>query len=209
MSDELPPLPEDLAFLRDVTPPAPPPGFEDAVAAKLATSWAVGAVAKGLSLAKLISGAALVLTGVGLGVVLDRTVFPPEPKQIEVRVEVPVVTPAPPPVVVVQQQPMVVIDAGPVELKRAPATKPEGARDLSLSTERALLEVARTALAKGDLPAAFAALEQHERDFARGRLEEEREALLIKTLHTAGREEEATARTARFQQRFPDSLLMP
>jgi hypothetical protein len=201
MSDELPPLPDELAFLREVEPPSPPPGFEDAVAAKLATSWAVGTVAKGLSLAKLISGgAALLLTGVGLGVVLDRTVFQPAPidagKSVEVRVEVP-----PPPVV---------IDAGVIEPKHAvTAPKPEGSRDLSLSAERGLLEVARSALAKGDLPGAFAALEQHERDFANGRLEEEREALLIKTLHTAGREREATERATRFQQRFPDSLLMP
>lgn len=198
MSDELPPLPDELAFLREVEPPSPPPGFEDAVAAKLATSWAVGAVAKGLSLAKLISGgAALLLAGVGLGVVVDRTVLPP--RTVEVRVEVPVVA-APPGVV----------DAGVIEPKHAvTAPKPEGSRDLSLSAERGLLEVARSALAKGDLPGAFAALEQHEHDFASGRLEEEREALLIKTLHAAGREREATERTARFQQRFPDSLLMP
>ena len=87
--------------------------------------------------------------------------------------------------------------------------KPASGRDVSLSAERALLEVARAAMAKGDLPATFTALEKHERDFAKGRLAEEREALFIQALHAAGRETEAASRTERFNKQFPDSLLAP
>jgi MFS-type transporter involved in bile tolerance (Atg22 family) len=72
-----------------------------------------------------------------------------------------------------------------------------------------LIEVARAAMAKGELTATFTALGKHERDFANGRLAEEREALFIQALHAAGREVEAAARTERFNKQFPDSLLQP
>lgn len=229
--NELPPLSKELAALRDAArPPRPPQGFEDRVAAKLAQSMltipqapsptdAATASAQ-LPLAKLISGGVLVLlTGVGLGVALDRNVLQPPPvvapppvisaPVVPVVVPVaPVVVPEPPPPVepvkvVVAPQPKPV-----VPVVEVPA-KPASGRDVSLSAERALLEVARAAMAKGDLPATFTALEKHQHDFANGRLAEEREALFIQALHAAGREAEAATRTERFNKQFPDSLLAP
>lgn len=239
--NELPPLSKELAALREAArPPKPPAGFEDRVAAKLAQSMLAipqtpsssGAATAGaqLPLAKVISGGVLVLlTGVGLGVALDRNVLQPPPVVAPPPVVVTApVAPAPAPSVVVPEPPLPpvepskvvaptpkpvvpVVEAPPkpvAPVVEAPAN-PVGGRDVSLSAERALLEVARAAMAKGDLPATFTALEKHERDFGTGRLVEEREALFIHALHAAGREAEAASRTERFNKQFPDSLVAP
>lgn len=231
--NELPPLSKELAALREAArPPRPPQGFEDRVAAKLAQSMLTlpqppgpsGAATAGaqLPLAKLISGGVLVLlTGVGLGVALDRTVLkqpppiiPPPPvvsaPVVPVVVPVtPVVAPEPPPPPVEPVKVVVPPTPKPVVPVAEVPAKPASGRDVSLSAERALLEVARAAMAKGDLPATFTALEKHQHDFANGRLAEEREALFIQALHAAGREAEAASRTERFNKEFPDSLLAP
>jgi hypothetical protein len=230
--NELPPLSKELAALRDAArPPRPPPGFEDRVAAKLAQSMLTipqapspsGAATAGaqLPLAKLISGGVLVLlTGVGLGVALDRNVLQPPPvvapppvisaPVVPVVVPVaPVVVPEPPPPPVEPVKVVVPPLPKPVTPVVEVPAKPASGRDVSLSVERALLEVARAAMAKGDLPATFTALEKHQHDFANGRLAEEREALFIQALHAAGREAEAATRTERFNKQFPDSLLAP
>lgn len=233
--NELPPLSKELAALRDAArPPRPPNGFEDRVAAKLAQSMVMlpeapgpsGAATAGaqVPLAKLISGGVLVLlTGMGLGVALDRNVLqpPPSPPPIVAPVA-PVVVPEPPrvdPVKVVVPEPVVAPVVEPVKVVPPPVVTPKpvvevtappaSGRDVSLSAERALLEVARAAMAKGELPATFIALEKHQREFANGRLAEEREALFIQALHAAGREAEAASRTERFNKQFPDSLLAP
>lgn len=86
---------------------------------------------------------------------------------------------------------------------------PPAARDTELATERTLLEVARSALARGDVTATLAAVEQHARDFPRGRLVEEREVLFIQALAQAGRQPDAARRAADFRRRFPDSLELP
>ncbi|MBX7101953.1 MAG: hypothetical protein K1X89_29825, partial [Myxococcaceae bacterium] len=98
-----------------------------------------------------------------------------------------------------------------VEPKSEPSepAPPAGGRDLALSAERALLEVARTALARGEVAQALEALERHEHEAPRGRLVEEREALFVQALVRAGRKEAAEQRASAFRARFPDSLLMP
>ncbi len=75
--------------------------------------------------------------------------------------------------------------------------------------ERALIQMARTALLQGQSANALAALEQHAREFPRGRLAEEGEVLAIQALAGAGRSEEARARAARFRERHPTSLWLP
>jgi hypothetical protein len=84
-----------------------------------------------------------------------------------------------------------------------------GARDVDLAAERALLEVARTALARGDHAAALAALDRHGHKFPRGRLGEERESLYVHALAAAGRTDEARTRAQRFREKTPDSILLP
>jgi hypothetical protein len=76
-----------------------------------------------------------------------------------------------------------------------------------LNVERALLDQAQRAMARGDAPASLVVLTAHGRRFPHGRLEEEREALAVKTLAALGRDGEAKARGARFRSRFPNSLL--
>jgi hypothetical protein len=81
--------------------------------------------------------------------------------------------------------------------------------DTELAKERALIQMARTALLQGQSAAALTALDQHAREFPRGRLGEEREALAIQALAAAGRRDEARARAERFRQAHPQSILLP
>ncbi len=87
---QLPPLPDELAALREVSAPPLPSGFEDRVGARVAESiahlgaaGAAGATASAgvaVSTAKLIVGAVAVLTtGIGAGIAIDRTVLRHEP----------------------------------------------------------------------------------------------------------------------------------
>jgi hypothetical protein len=90
----------------------------------------------------------------------------------------------------------------------ASARAPSG-RDTDLAAERAVLEVARTALARGDHDAALAALAGYTRKFPQGRLREERDSLQVHALAAAGRKDEARAEADRFRARTPDSMLLP
>jgi outer membrane protein assembly factor BamD (BamD/ComL family) len=81
--------------------------------------------------------------------------------------------------------------------------------DAQLAGERALLEIARTALGKGDSAAALDALAKHASRYPRGQMSEEREALAVEALAGAGRMDEARSRGARFRRDFPNSMLMP
>jgi hypothetical protein len=102
------------------------------------------------------------------------------------------------------------------DLPLAPASSaPAGApaqRDPSnrgLASERALLDVARTALANGESAPALAAVLRHEKEYPKGALVEEREALAIKALVLAARYDEARTRAARYQRAFPNGLMQP
>jgi hypothetical protein len=78
-----------------------------------------------------------------------------------------------------------------------------------LDAERALLDVARTALGRGDGANALRATEEHARKFPRGILSEEREAMTIQALRLLGRATDADARLEQFRARFPKSMLLP
>jgi hypothetical protein len=94
---------------------------------------------------------------------------------------------------------------------RAPASiaPPRAGGDGALEAERALLDVARTALGRGDGSNALRAADEHGRKFPRGILAEEREAMSIQALRLLHRDDEAQARLARFRGRFPSSLIRP
>jgi hypothetical protein len=77
-----------------------------------------------------------------------------------------------------------------------------------LSAERSLLDVARTALARGERDAAMEALGRCAQLYPHGTFVEEREALTIKCLWAMGRTGEARPRAARFVQRYPGSLFL-
>jgi len=82
-------------------------------------------------------------------------------------------------------------------------------RRRELAEERALLDPARAALARGDAVSALAATRVHEQRFAEGALTEEREAIGIQALVLEGRLVEARARAVRFAETHPGSLVLP
>jgi outer membrane protein assembly factor BamD (BamD/ComL family) len=83
------------------------------------------------------------------------------------------------------------------------------ARDHGLAAERKLVEMARTALTRGETDGALAALGRHVRQFPRGRLAEERESLYVQALAASGDSVQARARGKRFYRQYPHSLFAP
>lgn len=200
---ELEPLPDDvLAALGEAPVPALPPGVAETVLAKVKVSAGLSAAAAASSstvAAKagvgVLSKVLPVLTlaaGVGLGVAADRFVLRPNSvteRVVVERVEVPVPAPEPKPVVKVPAKKAAAVD--------------------TLGRERVLLDLARSALSSGDVAKALAAVQSHEAQFPSGQLTEEREALAVQILWTAGRRDEATRRLHAFSLQFADSPLRP
>jgi hypothetical protein len=89
------------------------------------------------------------------------------------------------------------------------STVASSTKDTSLAAERSLLEIARTALARGDSASALDALGKHQAQFPKGQLSEEREALYVQALAMAGRMTEAKQRADRFKKIWPGSMLLP
>ncbi len=81
--------------------------------------------------------------------------------------------------------------------------------DKSLAAERAILDVARTALGRGDGVHALEAVDRHAREYPHGLMTEEREALAVQAQAKLGRSSEAAARGAQFKRRYPNSVLLP
>jgi hypothetical protein len=129
-------------------------------------------------------------------VVVTRTVERVVPAPVAATPSVPAPTPALP------------APVPPHTSQLAPARAPAG-HDSDLAAERALLEVARTALARGAHPDALASLNRHASQFPHGQLAEEREALAVQALVAAGRTDEAHRRAERFRQRYPNSMMEP
>jgi hypothetical protein len=97
-------------------------------------------------------------------------------------------------------------DTPPSTARAAPSHR---VADGSLEEERAQLDVARTALGRGDGANALQAAEGHRRRFPRGAMSEEREAIEIQALRLLHRDDEASTRLGRFRERFPTSLMRP
>lgn len=83
------------------------------------------------------------------------------------------------------------------------------ARESALARERALLDVARTALGRGDGAHALAFVNRHAIEFPRGQMTEEREALAVQALTKLGRKSEAVQRGLDFHKTYPSSVLGP
>jgi hypothetical protein len=83
------------------------------------------------------------------------------------------------------------------------------ARGDDLAAERAALDVARTALGRGDGANALAACDEHARKYPRGALAEEREAIAVQALVLEHRGDDARARAERFRKAHPRSILLP
>jgi hypothetical protein len=79
-------------------------------------------------------------------------------------------------------------------------------RTSQLTVERSLLDDVRAALVRGDANAALEGLRVSRQKFAHPILAEERDALGVEALVSAGRYPEARAAAAQFNERFPKSL---
>lgn len=97
------------------------------------------------------------------------------------------------------------------DLPLLPAAVPDAgpARGDDLAAERAALDVARTALGRGDGANALAACEDHAKKYPRGALAEEREAIAVQALVLEHRTDDARARAERFRKTHPRSILLP
>lgn len=100
------------------------------------------------------------------------------------------------------------VQAPPPELA-LPASTPRARQEGSLGAERKLIEIARTAIGRGQYDGALQSLGKHAKLFPDGELEEEREGLWVQALVGHGDDAEARERGARFHQRHPRSLFAP
>lgn len=165
--------------------------------AKLAT-WKVGAL-----------GVGALVVGTGIGALGHARLAEPKvvtvEKVVTTTTTVTVTTPAaPPPVVSIESLPTARAPSVPAATTSAAAPT---AKDPDLARERTLLDMARTALGRGDAASALAALDSHTKEFKRSQLAEEREVLAVQALASAGRRDEATRRAAAFHATFPKSAL--
>ncbi len=114
--------------------------------------------------------------------------------------------PPPPPVVTAEPPPS---PSTPVVIPptvTAPA-KPQLSADEQLALEKSYVEQARVAMARQDPNGALEALAHHQRRFPNGQLTEERMALEVMALSSAGRSIEARNAANAFRKRFPAGLL--
>ncbi len=89
----------------------------------------------------------------------------------------------------------------PVE-KKAP--RPASVKQPVQSTELGLLGPARQAL-KNNPRRALSLAKQHERQYPRGQLAQEREVIMIEALKRLGQKDQATSRGKQFEEQFPES----
>lgn len=172
--------------------------------AGVATGAAVGSkIALGIAFA----------VGVAAGVVGDRTLVDRAPAPIAspstvTTIVIPSVT-APVPDAP-EAVPVGALPSAPIPSAAQPAKTPgepvPSAR--GLAAERALLDVARSALARGEASEALSAAERHRREYADGALIEEREAIAIKALVALGRRDEAAQRLANLEKTHPNSIVL-
>jgi hypothetical protein len=233
MAELLDPLQESLRALVEAEKacPEPPLAIREHVFARLATSLGLPTVpgpvqpspaaslaSPRLTVGRMLArvsrrGLATFLVGAAAGATVYGTVEqvlpghaePPKPAALAPRVSEPPVPPATVPTVAA---PALVPRPAPVE-EPAPHVGLGDARDRGLAAERKLVEMARTALMRGQTEGALAALARHVRQFPNGQLAEERDSLYVQTLVARGEHARARARGKRFHLEHPHSLFAP
>jgi hypothetical protein len=219
MSEPLEPMSTRLkALLKEGADVGPPPGtaarvfsqLQGAMSAPMAAPAPAPAAPLPAAPTGLVWGtrwlaSGLIIGAIG-GTVAGRTFF----ERVEVRVVERVVeVPAPAPVAAPIPAPLPVAPIEEAAPKPKEPRKAPAATDASLAQERSLLETARSALVRGDAAQALDSLNAHQRQFAEGRLIEERESLAIQALLRLGQKDAARTRAEKFHQRWPDSLFGP
>ncbi len=201
------PLPPDPGTPADPGP-GPTPG----------AGGATGGVATSLLAKPLVVGLTTFVLGMGAGAGLHAGVQrlrapPSNPTRAAAPAPLPAAQPTSAPVRAPEVAPVPAAAAPVAERARNGSTSRDSRgdlpRDTQLAAERAVLEMARTALGRGDGGGALVSVIRHEREFPRGRLAEEREALRVQALAAAGRAAEARAAGTRFRAGYPRSLFLP
>lgn len=109
---------------------------------------------------------------------------------------------------VIAAEPTVTIETERALVPLAPIESTPEAKAERLRGERAILDTARAAVARGEGGAALVALEAHRSTYPGGALVEERDALTILALAKLGRTEEAKKKADAFRERNPHSLFL-
>lgn len=181
-----------------------------AAAGALAATEGAGTVAataaRTVWLSKAAIGAALLATGVALGVVGDRTLSPrgesptaPGVATREPRPDASVVVAATPPDAAPRPD-------APRDEPRTPVRADRDPDGPGANPEAQVIERARTALARGRADDALRTLMSHERRFPDGQLAEERDVLLIDAYVATGNLRLARARVEQYQATYPTSI---
>jgi hypothetical protein len=170
----------------------------------------VAAASAGMGKGLPILGAFLI--GGAVGGTIVAVAKPAHVVYVDRVVEASIAAPVPPPPRAPSEDTRPVLPSPSVVEPEAPLANPSSSapsRDVALAAERAILDIARTALGRGDGVHALEATNRHAREFPRGQMTEEREAIAVQALAKLGRKEEAAARGARFKERYPGSVLTP
>jgi hypothetical protein len=214
-AEKLDPIDPDLGslFVAERTRGHAPAASKARVLERLDASIATGAAAEtapaaagaaGASLgAKLVPIVAAFVVGGAVGGAAVN--FSREPRVVYVDRPVPVASVVPPKVEPLPPT-IELVPTPPVEKTAPSASAPQ---EGTLAAERAILDVARSALARGDGAHALEAADRHGRAFPRGQMAEEREAIAVQALVKLERLDEARARGTRFRTRYPNSVLGP
>jgi TolA-binding protein len=176
--------------------------------AAAATLWSI----KGWVAAGVVASGAVV--GVATLAISD-----PEPTSSPAEVQV-AVQPPPKTQPALPRAPSPASESAPAEPEPAKASgprhappRPSGVKSTpsrsSLADELAALDAARAALQAGDAPSALRHLNDHAREFPRGRLQLEAEVLRIEALARTGNRAASASRARRFLERHPNSVLAP
>jgi hypothetical protein len=178
-----------IAWLPDTPDALDAPSTSGDAAHHPAKAAAVGhGTAAKLGLGKIIATALIAgSTGIGAGVALDRTALRPSATVFPAVAPTVASAPsAPPPEPSARAIAAEDLPLAPKSVMTQPAAPQEAPSAKGLTAERGLLDVARSALARGEAREALAATEQHRTSYANGSLVEEREAIAIKALVQLG-----------------------
>ncbi|HUB07461.1 MAG TPA: tetratricopeptide repeat protein, partial [Myxococcales bacterium] len=214
MSPEIEELPADVkALLAVEQAPLPmPPEVRERLARRVATVSAGVAALSGLAalgqrLVRLLGKrATIALLGFGLGSGAGAEIHA---AVVRHRAASARSTPVAPPPAAIPVMPAPVVAPVPEVVAPAPVVHPRERIPEPASTlaaERTLLEIARTALTRGDAAGALAALARHSKVFPKGTLSEERESLRVQALLALGRRDDARAALRQFEAKYPNSL---
>jgi hypothetical protein len=180
-------------------------------ASSLSRSGTLSKLAAGKASIALVSFALGSGSGAAVHAALTRrTITAPPPRAVAAPVPMPPRA-VPPPTLAREPEPKSPMKSHrqpPRETEPAPVAAP-GRGDAALAAERRLLDIARTALTRGDAQGALSAIANHAHDFPQGELAEDRDVLRVQALLGVGRREEALAAARAFETKYPGSFALP